>query len=376
MLWPVVKPPQSSLYWLDEVHKNFYLLMFQGEEVADCFPAEFRTVLDASAKTNTYFVNVYLEYNKLSDAHKASFRQIYDQQIGIILLYSDTRITLLKPNVKVPGTTEHKELWNACKKLGGYLYSTTLGLKCFGDALVEKFDDVEFSDMHEHYQEFKRLNTPICSFCGLSSMTAEVLIEPEDGAVLPEEKQRRASYDHYLPKAHYPFLAVDFNNLIPCCDTCNEDFKEEKDALTDDDERSLSFVPYSQEQVQLRATYVKRTGDFYKMRVGILTTGCDIEKKGKTWNRIFKVQGRVNHLLDEAFTEEWLAPLLADVEQVDDAKRKLQREADRLDAKKTTRKEVYYKALSFSHLAGSDDEVVEDLLLAVKDIYEPRRNAL
>lgn len=376
MLWPVVKPPQSSLYWLDEVHKNFYRSMFQDEELADCFPAEFRTVLDASAKTNTYFANVYQEYNQLLDEHKAYFRQIYDQQIGIIPIYSDVRIALLKPNVKAPCTTEHKELWKACKKLGGYLYSTTLGLQCFSNALTNKFGDVEFANMNEHYQEFKRLNTPICSFCGLSPMTAEVLIEPEDGADLTEEKQRRASYDHYLPKAHYPFLAVDFNNLIPCCDTCNEDFKEEKDALIDGDARTLSFVPYSHEQVQLRATYVKRTGDFYKMRVGVLDTGCDIEKKGKTWNRIFKVQGRVNHLLDEAFTEEWLAPLLADVEQVDVAKRKLQREADRHDVRKKVAKEAYYKALSFSHLASSSDEIVEDLLITIKDIYEPRSNAL
>lgn len=84
--------------------------------------------------------------------------------------------------------------------------------------------------------------------------------------------------------------------------------------------------------------------------------------------------------MDESFTEEWLAPLLApllaDVERVDMAKGKLQREAERLELIKTARKEVYYKSLSFSHLAGSDDEVVEDLLLAIKDIYEPRRNAL
>ncbi len=376
MLWPVVKPPQSSLYWLDEVHKNFYSLLFRTEEYLDCFPAEFRTVLDASAKTNEYFASVYQKYNQLSDEHKVSFRQIYDQQIGIIPIYSDVRIALLKPNLKAPGTTEHKELWKASKKLGGYLYSTTLGLQCFSNAMAEKFDDVEFSNMHEHYQEFKRLNTQICSFCGLSPMTAEVLIEPEDGADLPEEKQRRASYDHYLPKAHYPFLAVDFNNLIPCCDTCNEDFKEEKDALIDNDERTLSFVPYSQEQVQLKATYTKKVGGFYKMRVGVLETDCDIEKKGNTWNRIFKVKGRVNHLLKEGFTEEWLAPLLADVVQVDVAKRKLQREANRHDVRKKVAKEAYYKALSFYHLANSSDEVVEDLLIAIKDIYEPRSNAL
>ncbi|EHH2481605.1 hypothetical protein WOC09_03205 [Vibrio parahaemolyticus] len=376
MLWPVVKPPQSSLYWLDEVHKNFYRLMFREEDIEDCFPAEFQTVLDGSAKTNEYFNSVYREYNQLSVEHKQSFRQIYDQQIGILPIYSDVQIALLKPNVKTPNTTEHKDLWNACKKLGGYLYSTTLGLRCFSNALDDKFDDVEFSDMHEHYQEFKRLNTPICSFCGLSPMTAEVVIEPEDGAELPEEKQRRASYDHYLPKAHYPFLAVDFNNLVPCCDTCNEDFKEEKDALSEEGDRTLSFIPYSQEHVRLQASYEKKRGGFYKMRVAILETGCALEEKGKTWDRIFGVLGRVNHLIDESFTEEWLAPLLADVERVDMAKRKLQREADRLELIKTTRKEVYYKSLSFSYLADSDDGVVEDLLLTIKDIYEPRRNAL
>jgi hypothetical protein len=376
MLWPVIKPTHSSLYWLDDVHKSFYRLMFQGEEFAKCFPQEFQNVLNESGKTNQYFADVFEKYSELTAPHKAFFIQIYNQQIAILPAYSDNGIQLLKPNIKKPNTLEHKALWKACKALGGYLYATTLGLTCFSNSLVQKFGVVALGNMHEHYLEFKRLNSGICSFCGLSPMTAEVLVEPEGGAELEEEKQRRASYDHYLPKAHYPFLAVDFSNLIPCCDTCNEDFKAELDALQHGAERSLAFIPYSQEQVMLTADYVKTPGDFYKIRVSIANTGCDIERKGKTWDRIFKVTGRVNHILDQSFIEEWLAPLLADVTDTDTAKHKLRRESDRFQARIKKSKEAYYKALSFRCLSGSEDEVMEDLLTTVEEIYSPRAGAL
>ena len=39
---------------------------------------------------------------------------------------------------------------------------------------------------------------------------------------------RKSSFDHYFPKARYPFLAVSLYNLIPACTRCNSGFKGEE----------------------------------------------------------------------------------------------------------------------------------------------------
>lgn len=368
MLWPVVKPPNSSMYWLDEIHKIFYTKLFDGRDFDDCFPTEFNAVLTASSKTKGCFNSVYEDYHLLTDAHKASFRQVYEQQVNLVDAYSDTLIVLLKPNIKRPNTTEHKELWGSCKKLGECLYVNTLGLRCFTDALSTRFNTLLLADMSSHYQEFKRLNSGICSFCGLLPLAAEVLIDPTD----EHEIQLRASYDHYLPKAKYPFLAVDFDGLIPCCDTCNEDFKKHEDVLEIEEKRSLAFTPYSQDQVRLIADYSRSDGDFYQMLVKIEETGCVLELKGKTWDKVFKVTGRANKLFKDCFSEEWLAPLLVDVDNVEEAKRKLLRESIKFIARRTFSKEAYYKELIFRYLSNSADEVVENLITTVQAIYAPR----
>jgi hypothetical protein len=41
-----------------------------------------------------------------------------------------------------------------------------------------------------------------------------------------------SSYDHYLPKKHYPFSSVNFNNLFPLCNECNSDYKGEEPILS------------------------------------------------------------------------------------------------------------------------------------------------
>lgn|GEM_PF-5634687 len=43
----------------------------------------------------------------------------------------------------------------------------------------------------------------------------------------------REDVDHFFPKAKYPFFSIHPQNLIPICKTCNQDYKNDKDALSD-----------------------------------------------------------------------------------------------------------------------------------------------
>jgi hypothetical protein len=315
---------------------------------------------------------VYDLYLILDIGDQIRYRIIYDQQMKCSELFDDEAKVILNFD-KLP----IKNLWKASKELGGYLYSTTIGLKCYQRAMVDKFGvNLVLSNMNEHYQKFKDNNGSVCCFCGLEEMAAETLVEPQNGVELPEESQRRASYDHYLPKAHYPFLAVDFNNLIPCCDVCNEDFKDEKDLLISKNVRSIAFKPFANESANLVAKYENRSGYFYKMRVAVENTGCDIEKKTHTWNRIFRSLDRANAILEKNFEEEWMAPLLCNVATVADAKNLLQQFGTRYSLRSKNSREAYFKSICFISLSEIDDQEISPLLSAVSDIYSPRAENL
>lgn len=64
----------------------------------------------------------------------------------------------------------------------------------------------------------------VCPYCGRS----KVVIGEEVG-----ERVSKPPLDHFLPKTKYPFLAVNYYNLIPCCTTCNQmDNKGDYDPLS------------------------------------------------------------------------------------------------------------------------------------------------
>ncbi len=361
MLWPVVKPPQSSLYWLDEVHKGFYRHMFQGNNFADCFPAAFKNVLTRSVKTRKCFSDVFNEYQDLSVPLQQEFERLFQNQIQCLLFLNNTRHVVSFPSEQLA------DIWSKAKLLGGYLYNTTLGLDCYKIAA----GDLNHG-MDEHYESYKQLNGFVCCFCGTEEMMEERNVEPEEGAISDDEKQWRASYDHYLPKKYYPFLAVDFNNLVPCCQKCNEKAKGELDVLYCDAVRTLAFDAYiDQVPVSLQASYDNIEGT-YKMIVDIEDTGDQLAEKADTWNRTFQVLPRVNNRL-KSFNRSWLGPLLNGVGDVHRARTVLNDEVTRCGLDKKYERDAYFKALCFEAIANKSDGDISSYIDAVHQSYAGRR---
>ncbi len=83
------------------------------------------------------------------------------------------------------------------------------------------FNDKYNTHLREHFNEFRRQNRNItlCPTCGI-------------GELKMSESKTRDQYDHFLPKALYPFSSVNFENLVLSCKECNSpDVKGEKDTL-------------------------------------------------------------------------------------------------------------------------------------------------
>ncbi|WP_105258993.1 hypothetical protein [Pseudoalteromonas sp. T1lg88] len=367
MLWTVTKPDNSGLYWLDDVYKNFYQQLFEGAGFDECFLDGFNIVLVKSTKTKTKFQDVFDGFNDLEDPLKNRVQEIYASHIAYKHCFSSIDKEIKKP------CEELSEFWEKVKSLATYLYSTTLGLVCFKDACAEE------ADMDVHYQEYKELNGVVCCFCGTEEMMEEREIEPEDKfeAGAKDEKQWRASYDHYLPKKLYPFLSVDFNNLIPCCQKCNEKAKGEIDVLLADDVRTLAFYPYDDDStVQLEAS-LNQVSETLAMTIDIKDSDGEANAKADTWNRAFKVIPRVNRRLKN-FHRSWLAPLLNGVEGIPNVRTTLGNEIQRCVDVARNEREAFIKHLCFTEVESKSDEEIEVLIKTVKEIYSRRqiRNTL
>jgi hypothetical protein len=75
----------------------------------------------------------------------------------------------------------------------------------------------KIGDIDDHYKTFVKINNAgKCPFCGISDLYGEY-------------HSKREAYDHYLPKALYPFNSINLRNLVPACHDCNSSYKTSKD---------------------------------------------------------------------------------------------------------------------------------------------------
>lgn len=106
----------------------------------------------------------------------------------------------------------------------------------------------KIGEIDDHYKAFVRVNKAgKCPFCGMADLQGEY-------------HSTREAYDHYLPKALYPFNSINFHNLVPACHHCNSSYKTSKDtAFAPKDptraiQRRKIFYPYSSAQYAIDVT--------------------------------------------------------------------------------------------------------------------------
>ena len=94
------------------------------------------------------------------------------------------------------------------------------------DNITNKID--EFKNLYEVFRNkwatklINDLKIDVCPYCN-----REYIFKFED--TKKDEARTVATFDHFYDKATYPFLAISFYNLIPCCHICNSKFKHNKD---------------------------------------------------------------------------------------------------------------------------------------------------
>lgn len=166
----------------------------------------------------------------------------------------------------------------------------------------------KIGEIDDHYKNFVTTNNAgKCPFCGINDL-------------LGEYHSKREAYDHYLPKALYPFNSINFKNLVPACHHCNSSYKTSKDpAYTPKDptggaHRRPVFYPYAVAPYTVQLQVTLQHPDIEKLKSADvhLTFGpYDLSKKIDTWRDVYGIDERYKaKLCGKNDGKYWLTQML------------------------------------------------------------------
>ena len=129
----------------------------------------------------------------------------------------------------------------------------------------------------------KKLGIRICPYCGRAYIY-RVEKNGKDGVV-----SVKPQLDHFLPKSDYPFLGMNFYNLIPCCTQCNlAPCKVDNDPLDDTKQQVVHLMhPFKFDDKRVRFIYQINTPDTYAPESYDVMVGYDNRELKKGYNGFF-----------------------------------------------------------------------------------------
>lgn len=233
----------------------------------------------AGDKFSSQVQAIYESFAKLSHQEVAEFKRWYQGNNNI------PQICAKDPNSKMARyqdvAQKHETL---SEQLGTFfkgLYSQSLLDLAALRAKIGEIDD--------HYQTFMQTNKAgACPFCGISDL-------------LGEYHSKREAYDHYLPKAIYPFNSINFKNLVPACHHCNSSYKTSKDpAYTPKDptfavNRRAVFYPYTTAPHVLDIQVKLLTTDIANLapeNIALAFGPAAVYEQIETWKDVYGIEER------------------------------------------------------------------------------------
>lgn len=363
MLSPLKYVDTCGLYNFIEVPTHFFKNITTAVAYGDdLFPVWFVPIINKSPKLKEEFVELA---NRILGKSSLKRKKVY------AVFLNNNRIYRLCENKVFPLKKLDDDLHDvaeAAQKVFLRLYDTTLQ-----GTLVEK----ELGEnIHEHYKKFRGINeSQACPFCGLENYPDRI-------------KKSRAQYDHYLKKSKYYFGSVNFENLIPMCNVCNEaPNKHMKDILFLDPEcteRRQVFYPYSNSSgVSVTITNVVpgEAGDGGQWNVTVEPVEADENEKVETWKNVFNIEDRYAARVAED-AENWIVDFIYQAELPDqeegvnswrDALRAWAVSLSNINEHKVVRNGILKQAyFEYLHRDASDPEVISIKTMTQSDMFTAR----
>jgi hypothetical protein len=273
------KAPTSGLFGLNLFDANAEL-----REVMETF------FYSDSAGADFFYGNVELIhglFSVLSTAEIAQFQLWYQGNNDIQKVCDNDPTTQLARYTDI--AVNHQ---NIAEQLGNFfkgLYSQSLLNLA---VLKEKIGNID-----DHYKSFVQINNlGKCPFCGIHDIKGE-------------NHSYREAYDHYLPKARYPFNSINFRNLAPACHECNSTYKLSKDPTHSQTGRRKAFYPYAPAassinmKVDLQHSNIKK---LTQADINLQFGPAGINEQIETWKDVYGIEERYKAKLCSADAFDWI----------------------------------------------------------------------
>lgn len=200
----------------------------------------------------------------------------------------------------------YADITSAHKDLGEQLASFYKGL--YSKSLLSLAAlQAKIGDINDHYQAFVSVNkADKCPFCGINDL-------------LGEYHTKREAYDHYLPKALYPFNSINFRNLVPTCHHCNSSYKTSKDPANVPKDpagvvvRRKVFYPFSTAphvidlQVKLGHADID---NLMPVDIELVFGPANVAEQIDTWKEVYVIEERYRGKLLGGDGKAWLVEVL------------------------------------------------------------------
>ncbi|HIF9150963.1 hypothetical protein [Photobacterium damselae] len=343
------------MIYLNEVLKHFIQnasVMVQYRK-ASLFPKEFIDVHDNNKNAlDKKFKAVFEQIKCLNPSQKKQLKRMFINHQRTKRLCQDLVAI-------VDFSTYPDNFKKSLKELGEYLYTSGLKNAQIRELAIAKYGDNN-STLYEHWVAFRRVNGVVCTFCGIQDYEEQL---PDDS-----DTKWRPAYDHYLPKEKYPFAAVNFRNLIPCCYQCNSKSKGTVDPCDwSDSGRKQAKYPFDSNIVLgLKLKFVKENVAAEKPWVVELKDESD--EAHQTWNKVYKIKHRVTSRLNSNYVA-WIrshCPDCIGTADIEEKKEILMRKAKELASQAKQQREYIHQANLMATLASAPDDILGSIMQTIE----------
>lgn len=262
-----------------------------GLELFDSNP-ELREVMESfyySDKKNADFFYGSVEriYGHFSELNVKQVRRLKWWYV------SDNDIERLCRNDSGLYVAHYFDLKNKFPSLANDVHKFFTGLYDFDAVALRK----KTGDIDGHYEAFMRVNTiGKCPFCGLGDLKGL-------------HHTKREAYDHYLPKALYPFNSINFLNLAPACHECNSTYKLSKDPAKNAAGRRKAFFPYAADAHVTEITVDLNSVDIDKLipaDIQLAFGPSEVGEEIETWKEMYGIDERYKAKCCDGDAKDWL----------------------------------------------------------------------
>lgn len=274
------------------------------------------TLFDANPPLKEIMVSFAYDHTAAGDRFSSqvqsifqSFAQLSREQIAQFKRWYQGNNNLEKVCANVPNAqlARYADIAVKYKELSEQLSTFFKGL--YSQSLLDLAAlRTKIGDIDDHYKNFVQINkVGKCPFCGISDL-------------LSEYHTKREAYDHYLPKALYPFNSINFRNLVPACHYCNSSYKTSKNpAYTPKDpagavRRRAVFYPYKPVTHAIELQVTLHTSDIENLAPNdiVLQFGPEaVAEEIDTWKDIYGIEERYKaKLCGENDGKYWLTQVL------------------------------------------------------------------